>query len=114
MTFFMGSVMLLACAEDVRMLVSGGVRGAKPIARHLWRMSFGLFIAAGSFPGAVKPPAPLAFGSGARTTPSPGYFHHDVVFDSHCTPADDADFLASPSAIHKRIPGIDTTRTRES
>ena len=49
MTFFMGSVMLLAAAGDVRMLVGGGVLGAKRIARHLWRMCFGLFIAAGSF-----------------------------------------------------------------
>jgi hypothetical protein len=49
MTFFMGSVMLLAAAGDVRMLVRGGVFGAKRIARHLWRMCFGLFIAAGSF-----------------------------------------------------------------
>ena len=45
----MGSVMLLAAAGDVRMLVRGGVLGAKRIARHLWRMCFGLFIAAGSF-----------------------------------------------------------------
>jgi len=49
MTFFMGSVCLLAAAGDVRMLVGGGVLGAKRIARHLWRMCFGLFIAAGSF-----------------------------------------------------------------
>ena len=49
MTFFMGSVMLLAAAGDVRMLVRGGVFGAKRIQRHLWRMCFGLFIAAGSF-----------------------------------------------------------------
>jgi len=49
MTFFIGSVMLLAAAGDVRMLVSGGLFGAKRIARHLWRMCFGLFIAAGSF-----------------------------------------------------------------
>ena len=49
MTFFMGSVMLLAAAGDVRMLVGAGVVGAKRIARHLWRMCFGLFIAAGSF-----------------------------------------------------------------
>src|SRR5580700_11227709 len=49
MTFFMGSVMLLAAAGDVRMLAGGGVVGAKRIARHLWRMCFGLFIAAGSF-----------------------------------------------------------------
>jgi hypothetical protein len=49
MSFFMGSVMLLAAAGDVRMLVRGGVSGAKRIARHLWRMCFGLFIASGSF-----------------------------------------------------------------
>jgi hypothetical protein len=49
MIFFMGSVMLLAAAGDVRMLVRGGVFGAKRFARHLWRMCFGLFIAAGSF-----------------------------------------------------------------
>jgi hypothetical protein len=49
MIFFMGSVMLLAAAGDVRMLLRGGVFGVKRIARHLWRMCFGLFIAAGSF-----------------------------------------------------------------
>jgi hypothetical protein len=49
MTFFMGSVCLLAAAGDVRMLLSNGVFGARRIARHLWRMCFGLFIAAGSF-----------------------------------------------------------------
>jgi len=45
----MGSVCLLAAAGDVRMLVRGGVAGTKRIARHLWRMCFGLFIASGSF-----------------------------------------------------------------
>jgi hypothetical protein len=49
MILFLGSVMLLAAAGDVRMLVRGGVFGAKRISRHLWRMCFGLFIAAGSF-----------------------------------------------------------------
>jgi hypothetical protein len=49
MMFFLGSVCLLAAAGDVRMLLRGGVFGAKRIARHLWRMCFGLFIAAGSF-----------------------------------------------------------------
>jgi uncharacterized membrane protein len=49
MTFFMGSIMLLAAAGDLRMLVRGGLFGAKRIARHLWRMCFGLFIASGSF-----------------------------------------------------------------
>lgn len=46
--FFLGSVALLAAAGDVRMLVRGGISGAPRIARHLWRMCFGLFIAAGS------------------------------------------------------------------
>jgi hypothetical protein len=49
MILFMGSVCLLAAAGDVRMLLRGGVFEAKRIARHLWRMCFGLFIASGSF-----------------------------------------------------------------
>src|SRR5215469_3267861 len=49
MHLFMGTICLLATTGDVRMLVRGGVFGAKRIARHLWRMCFGLFIAAGSF-----------------------------------------------------------------
>ncbi len=49
MHFFLGSVMLLAAAGDVRMLLGGGVFGAQRIVRHLWRMCFGLFIATGSF-----------------------------------------------------------------
>jgi uncharacterized membrane protein len=49
MTFFMGSVMLLAGLGDVRMLLRGGIVGSARIARHLWRMCFGLFIASGSF-----------------------------------------------------------------
>jgi hypothetical protein len=49
MSFFMGSICLLAAAGDVRMLTRGGVFGVSRIARHLWRMCFGLFIAAGSF-----------------------------------------------------------------
>lgn len=49
MYFFLGSVALLSAAGDLRMLVRGGVFGAQRIARHLWRMCFGLFIATGSF-----------------------------------------------------------------
>jgi hypothetical protein len=49
MTFFMGSIMLVAAAGDLRMLLHHGLFGAKRIARHLWRMCFGLFIASGSF-----------------------------------------------------------------
>jgi hypothetical protein len=46
--FFMGSVAALATAGDIRMLVRGGVSGTQRIARHLWRMCFALFVAAGS------------------------------------------------------------------
>ena len=49
MIFFVGSVVLLAAAGDVRMLVRGGVFGRQRVVRHLWRMCFGLFIATGSF-----------------------------------------------------------------
>src|SRR5579863_335107 len=49
MYFVMGSVMLLAAAGDIRMLVRGGVFGVKRIVRHLWRMCFGFFISTGSF-----------------------------------------------------------------
>ena len=49
MILFMGSVQLLAAAGDIRMLVRGGLFGTQRIARHLWRMCFGLFIASGSF-----------------------------------------------------------------
>jgi hypothetical protein len=49
MMFFFGSICLLAATGDVRMLLRGGVSGAKRLARHLWRMCYGLFIAAGSF-----------------------------------------------------------------
>lgn len=46
--FFMGSVILLAAAGDVRMLVRGGIFGPQRLARHLWRMCIALFIAASS------------------------------------------------------------------
>ena len=49
MTFFMGTIMLLAATGDIRMMLRGGVFGTQRIARHLWRMCFGLFIASGSF-----------------------------------------------------------------
>ncbi len=49
MDFFLGTVILLAAAGDIRMLVRGGISGIQRIARHLWRMCFALFIATGSF-----------------------------------------------------------------
>ncbi len=46
--FFIGSVALIAAAGDVRMLVRKGISGRQRIARHLWRMCFAFFVAAGS------------------------------------------------------------------
>jgi hypothetical protein len=49
MHFFIATVLILAAAGDVRAMRSGGLRGGPRLARHLWRMCFALFIAAGSF-----------------------------------------------------------------
>jgi uncharacterized membrane protein len=49
MQFFMSTIILLAAVGDVRMIRDGGVTGTRRLARHLWRMCFGLFIATGSF-----------------------------------------------------------------
>jgi hypothetical protein len=49
MIFFVGTVALLAAAGDWRLLRAGSITGARRLARHLWRMCFGLFIASGSF-----------------------------------------------------------------
>jgi hypothetical protein len=49
MLFFLATVMVLAAIGDVRIMWSGMLRGRPRLARHLWRMCFALFIAAGSF-----------------------------------------------------------------
>lgn len=49
MSFIVATVLLLAAAGDVRIMRSGMPRGGPRLARHLWRMCFALFIAAGSF-----------------------------------------------------------------
>jgi uncharacterized membrane protein len=49
MTFFMGSVMVLAAVGDLRMVLRGGIFGTQRVVRHLWRMCLGFFIATGSF-----------------------------------------------------------------
>jgi hypothetical protein len=49
MDLFLGSVMLLASVGDLRMLLRGSIAGTQRVARHLWRMCFGWFIATGSF-----------------------------------------------------------------
>ncbi len=49
MILFLATIGLVAGIGDFRRLREGGLRGARRIARHLWRMCFGLFIATGSF-----------------------------------------------------------------
>jgi uncharacterized membrane protein len=49
MMFFMSTIVLLAAIGDARMIRAGGIQGTRRLARHLWRMCFGLFIATGSF-----------------------------------------------------------------
>lgn len=44
-----GTVLLLAAIGDLRAIRAGGLRGPRRLARHLWRMCFGLFVATGSF-----------------------------------------------------------------
>ena len=44
-----GAVILLAAVGDLRAILAGGLRGSRRLARHLWRMCLGLFIATGSF-----------------------------------------------------------------
>lgn len=49
MSFFLATVLILAAAGDMRIVLSGPLRGGPRLARHLWRMCFALFMAAGSF-----------------------------------------------------------------
>ncbi len=49
MSFILAAVLLLAAAGDVRIMRFGMPRGGPRLARHLWRMCFAMFIAAGSF-----------------------------------------------------------------
>jgi uncharacterized membrane protein len=49
MFFFLATIMTLAAIGDVRIMRFGLPRGGPRLARHLWRMCFALFIAAGSF-----------------------------------------------------------------
>jgi len=49
MPLFIATVLLLAASGDLRVMRSGMPRGGRRLARHLWRMCFALFIAAGSF-----------------------------------------------------------------
>ena len=47
--FMFGVIGTLAGVLDLRLMRAGGLTGASRLARHLWRMSFALFIAALSF-----------------------------------------------------------------
>jgi uncharacterized membrane protein len=47
--FVFAGLAALAGALDLRVVLRGGLSGVQRIARHLWRMSFAFFIAAGSF-----------------------------------------------------------------
>lgn len=49
MLFFFGTILLLAAIGDAKLILARGVHGSRRLARHLWRMCFGLFIATGSF-----------------------------------------------------------------
>ncbi|HEY0022885.1 MAG TPA: hypothetical protein VGB24_08245 [Longimicrobium sp.] len=49
MIFLFAAVALLSAGGDVRMIRAGGIRGPSRLVRHLWRMCFALWIAAGSF-----------------------------------------------------------------
>jgi len=49
MLFFIATVMIVAAIGDLRIMRFGTLRGGPRLARHLWRMCFALFIAAGSF-----------------------------------------------------------------
>jgi hypothetical protein len=68
MSFFMGAITLAAAASDARVLRAGGLVGPRRLARHLLRMCYALWIAAGSFfigqsdelPEALRAPVLLA------------------------------------------------------
>lgn len=47
--FMFGTMAMLACIGDARMIRAGGWTGTRRIARHLWRMCYALWIASMSF-----------------------------------------------------------------
>jgi uncharacterized membrane protein len=55
--FVFTTIALLCAAGDIRMLLRGGLAGVQRLVRHLWRMGFALFVAAGSlFLGTASDP----------------------------------------------------------
>lgn len=49
LSLFISGAIALAAYGDLRVVRRGGLFGSDRIARHLWRMCFGLFIAVGAF-----------------------------------------------------------------
>ena len=47
--FVLAGIFALCGALDLKVILNGGIAGKPRIARHLWRMCLGLFIASGSF-----------------------------------------------------------------
>jgi hypothetical protein len=67
MSLIVAALLVIAAAGDVRIIRFGMLRGSPRLVRHLWRMCFALFIAAGSFFSvrervATILPAPLTTG----------------------------------------------------
>ncbi len=104
MMFFMGFRVFACCGggrshAGARRCSWSKAHRAASLAHVLWAVHRSRLF----FPGTLKPPAEIAFGSGARAASVPGYIWHDLVFGSHPTATDFADFLASPSPLHKCI-----------
>ncbi len=71
--YFFGGLALLAASGDAVMIARRGISGKQRIARHLWRMCFAYFIAAGSLftgPGATAFPQQIR-DSGILSAPEP-------------------------------------------
>lgn len=47
--FVFGGISALLAALDLKLLIAGGISGVQRISRHLWRICFAFFFAAGSF-----------------------------------------------------------------
>lgn len=46
--YIFAAVSTIAALSDLKMLLRRGISGAQRVARHVWRMCFGLFVASGS------------------------------------------------------------------
>lgn len=71
--YFFGGLALLAASGDVAVIARRGISGKQRIARHLWRMCFAYFIAAGSLftgPGATAFPEAVR-DTGLLSAPEP-------------------------------------------